>query len=396
MKVLVLGSDGYIGYPLTIELLKTGYEVMGLDDYSRRRRVTEMGSESLTPIEPAIMRKSHLGQTYDNYYSEVGCSLGNDTSGYIKSILASFQPKTIVHLAEQPSAPWSMISAETCKQTQLSNVLGTLDLLWAMRDECPDAHLIKIGTMGEYGTPDCDIPEGMIPDKCMDKNTSIGDALEDPADCPMAGLPFPRSPNSFYHLSKVHDTHNIIFASKLWGLTVTDIMQGIVFGVKIDKEIDIELTRFDYDECFGTVINRFCAQAISGIPLTIYGGGGQIRGLLPLVDSIKCITLLINNPPDRQTYRTINQFGSISSINDLAGDVMEEAEHFGLQVQVRHLGNPRTESENHHFKPTNQTLIDLGYYPSGLKEQIGILIKDILQYKDDVIQTVITPTISWE
>lgn len=395
MKVLVLGSDGYIGYPLTIELLKTGYEVMGLDDYSRRRRVTEMGSESLTPIEPAIMRKSHLGQTYDNYYSEVGCSLGNDTSGYIKSILASFQPKTIVHLAEQPSAPWSMISAETCKQTQLSNVLGTLDLLWAMRDECPDAHLIKIGTMGEYGTPDCDIPEGMIPDKCMDKNTSIGDALEDPADCPMAGLPFPRSPNSFYHLSKVHDTHNIIFACKTWGLTATDIMQGIVYGVRVEKEKGLDLTRFDYDECFGTVVNRFCTQAVAGLPMTVYGGGGQVRGFLPLKDSIRCLILAITNPPDAGAYRTFNQFGTVVSVLELTQIIDTEAQHYGFRPTIRQLGNPRTEQENHYFNPTNKTLVDLGYTPSQMRDQIGILIGDIIKYKDDVIKTVINPTISW-
>lgn len=392
MRILVLGSDGYIGYPLTIHLLKLGHSVMGVDDYSRRRRVNELGGASLTPIEPAIMRKAHMSREYDRYFSEVGCSLGNDSSGFIKSILASFMPDTIVHLAEQPSAPWSMYSVENCKQTQLSNVLGTLDLLWAMKEECPAAHLVKLGTMGEYGTPNCDIPEGMIPERCLDPDYSHGPQGH---SCPMRGLPFPRSPNSFYHLSKVHDTHNIIFASNTWGLACTDIMQGIVFGVRVGKEKGIELTRFDYDECFGTVINRFCVQAVAGIPLTIYGGGGQTRGFLPLKDSINCIALIINNPPDRFTYRTFNQFGTTRTIYDLANIVIREASHYGINPIVRHLSNPRTEQENHHFEPDNSSLIKLGYTPSMTEEQIGILIGDVLKHKDDINTGVIEPSITW-
>ena len=400
MKILVLGSDGYIGYPLVLHLLKRGNEVMGVDDYSRRRRVNEIGSKSLIPIEPAIVRKSYLSKNYPNYFSEVGCSLGNDSAGFIKSILHSFRPDTIVHLAEQPSAPWSMKNAEFAKQTQLSNVLGTLDLLWAIREVCPRAHLIKLGSMGEYGTPECDIPEGTIPEGCIGSHESskidgyIKTNQGFVVNCPMAGLPFPRSPNSFYHLSKVHDTHNIIFASKTWDLTCTDIMQGVVFGVNRTNN-EMELTRFDYDECFGTVINRFCVQAMTGQSLTVYGEGNQTRGFLSLNDSIECLSLAIDNPPERGDYRTFNQFGHIISIHDLARMIVEEAEHHNMFPAIISMLNPRTELDGHYYNPRNLKLNDLGYIPSSLRSGIAELLASLRGYIHEVNKDVMLPTIAW-
>ena len=285
-----------------------------------------------------------------------------------------------------------MISPNKAGETQRENVIGTLDVLWAMKDEAPDAHLIKLGTMGEYGTPNCDIPEGMIPERCLDPDYSHGPQGH---SCPMHGLPFPRSPNSFYHLSKVHDTHNIIFANKIWGLTCTDIMQGIVYGVRVGREGDMDLTRFDYDECFGTVINRFCVQAVAGIPLTVYGGGGQFRGFLPLKDSINCLILAITHPPNRTTYRTFNQFGTTRSITALADMVVSEARHFGIYANVNSVSNPRVEQEGHHFAPTNKTLLDLGYTPSQMEDQVARLIDDVIKYKDNINTSVIGPTITW-
>jgi len=260
MKVLILGIDGYIGWPLAMHLRERGHEVIGLDNLIRRYRVQHEGSESLIPIDGIVKRQQEFPIETTGLKSLT--KLGSDLDA-------------IIHLAEQPSAPWSMRSVDTAIKTQYHNVLGTLNLLWLMQEHCPDAHLLKLGTMGEYGTPDCVIPEGTIPRLCIGIESMQSENYSVSTPCPMKGLPFPRSAGSFYHLSKVHDTYNIIFACKTWGLRSTDIMQGVVFG-------HLPGTRFDYDECFGTVINRFCVQAVAGVPLTIYGEGGQTRGYLPL------------------------------------------------------------------------------------------------------------------
>ena len=390
MKVLILGSDGYIGFPLTIHLLKKDHEVIGVDDYSRRRRVNEIGSDSLTPIDTRIMRKSLLRNSFLNYHDTVNCTLGFDSPGYIKSILNSFKPDAIIHLAEMPSAPWSMKDVNHAGMTQRENVIGTLDLLWAMKEECPEAHLIKLGTMGEYGTPECDIPEGKIPTLCLNE------VLHKPP-CSMKGLLFPRTPGSFYHLSKVHDTLNIHFACRNWGLTSTDIMQGVLFGVKVTgNETESELTRFDYDEYFGTAINRFCAQAIINHPLTVYGKGNQTRGFLPLKDSIQCLTIVLENPPEAGEYRTLNQFENTYMINDLADVVCSASRGMGLNPSIEHIENPRFELEDHYYNPAHQKLFDLGYKPTkDIWGEIANLLSDILPYKDRVKPGVIKPVTKW-
>ena len=389
MKILILGYDGYLGWPLTLHLLKKGHEVAGLDSFVRRQRVRDYSSNSLTPIETPMYRRLMLKE-YPNYIDEkMDISLG-DESFIIRNILREINPDTIVHLAEQPSAPWSMIDAEKASKTQYQNVIGTLHLLWAIKEVCPEAHLVKLGTMGEYGTPNCEIPEGGIPLRCK--------VLKPTQDrCPMAGLPFPKSPGSFYHLSKVHDTNNIIFACKNWNLRSTDIMQGVVFGVKVTgEESERELTRFDYDQYFGTVINRFCTQAIIEHPLTVYGSGGQTRGFLPLKDSIQCMTLAIENPPKIGEYRTLNQFENTYTINELADSVAMAADSLDLNVGISHIDNPRKESERHYYNPDHQKLFDLGYEPTkNVYEHIRNLIADILPYKDRVIKKVIMPTINW-
>lgn len=389
MKVLILGSDGYIGYPLMIHLLEKDHEVFGLDNFSRRRRVNEVGSDSLTPITPALSRKHYLRSKYKNFDDQADVTLGIDDPNFIRAILGHVQPDAIIHLAEQPSASWSMISSQKASETQFENVIGTLHLLWAMKEECPDAHLIKLGTMGEYGTPNCDIPEGMIPDEC------VKGGLQFRSTCHMKGLPFPRSPNSFYHLSKVHDTHNIIFACKTWNLRSTDIMQGIVFGLN-NPDNDEEITRFDYDEYFGTAINRFCAQAIIEHPLTVYGSGYQQRGFLPLKDSIQCLTIALENSPKFGEYRTFNQFENIYSINKLAQMVTVGTRELGLEVGYTNLENPRTESEDHYYNPINKKLFDLGYKPTtDIQDEITNLIKSILPYTNRVKKEVILPKTKW-
>lgn len=396
MKIIVLGADGYIGYPLTLHLLNLGHEVATLDNNIRRARVNGVGSNSLTPILPPQERidiiKSKAG-----YIGSMHFGLGINDPGHLRNFLHDIKPDAIVHLAEQPSAPWSMIDPYEASNTQQENVIGTLHLLWAIKEECPKAHLVKLGTMGEYGTPKCDIPEGMIPKSpCawIPHEMPEKNFLKLDKKCPMSGLLFPRQPGSFYHASKVHDTYNIEFACRNWGLRSTDIMQGVVFGL-IETELE-QITRFDYDEYFGTAINRFCAQALIEHPLTVYGLGKQTRGFLTLSDSIQCLTIAIENPPDSGEYRTFNQFENIYSINSLAIGTQQAAKHYELNVSIDHIPNPRKEDEEHYYNPIHQKLLDLGYKPNiDLFGEIHKLIGQLLPYKDRVIKEVIIPRTNW-
>ena len=394
-RVLILGIDGYIGWSLANHLLKKGgYEVCGLDNLSRRKFVELIGSDSLTPIATIAARERHLTHHFNFIDRIARVPLSSDYS--IDRILSEYKPDTIVHLAEQPSAPFSMRSVKDAIATQQENVCGTLSLLWAMRRNCPDAHLVKLGTMGEYGTPNCDIPEGFIPSKpCAWTADMAGGSLI--RACPMRGLPFPKLAGSFYHLSKVHDTNNIHFSCRTWGLRSTEIMQGVVFGLN-DFVNEVEITRFDYDQYFGTVINRFCAQAISNHPLTIYGYGGQIRGYLPLKDSIQCLNLIIDNPPSEGEYRLFNQFENIYSVNDLANEVQQAALSLGIEVGLAYLNNPRevVELENHYYNPDHQKLFDLGYEPTkDIRAEIIKLINQLMPYRKAVKPSVIIPTTTW-
>jgi len=383
-RVLVLGIDGYIGYTLALHLLKNGYEVAGLDNYSRRRWVKKLGGDSLTPIATPRARDQYL-RSFENFIDQTSCINLKDYF-LISRILDSYRPDTIVHLAEQPSAPYSMLSANACIETQQENTIGTLALLWAIREKCPDAHLIKIGSMGEYGTPNCPIPEGIIPEKCLGTPS---------LSCPMSGLLFPRQPGSFYHLSKVHDTYNIDFACRTWGIRATDIQQGVVFGCNASSN-ETELTRFDYDECFGTVINRFCVQALIGTPLTIYGKGTHVRSILPLKDSIQCLNLAIDYPAEPGEYRNLNQYGEYYDINTMATMVMDAAANYDIEPDYQHLESPRTEALRHIYEPINSNLINLGYKPTD--DMIGAiteLIGNIRPYVTRVIPHTIAPKTQW-
>lgn len=387
MKIIVLGADGYIGYPLTLHLLNLGHEVATLDNEIRRQRVRGIRSNSLTEISKWYERKEYL-KSKVGYLGNFAFHLGKNDPNYLRIYLKDIKPDAIVHLAEQPSAPWSMIDPYKAATTQQENVIGTLHLLWAMKEECPNAHLVKLGTMGEYGTPDCVIPEGKIPKDCINIKGRHW------PECSMQGLLFPRTAGSFYHLSKVHDTYNIEFCCRNWGLRSTDIMQGVVFGL-MSTEPE-EITRFDYDEYFGTAINRFCAQAIIEHPLTVYGKGNQKRGFLPLKDSIECLTIALNNPPEEGEYRTLNQFESVYSINELADIVCRSAKVWGLQVGSQHISNPRKEAEDHYYNPIREKLPALGYEPTvDIEGEVTELIGQLLPFKDRVKKDVILPRTKW-
>lgn len=394
MKIAVLGIDGYIGWPLAMHLLNEGHEVCGLDNYIRRQRIRSLGSNSLTTISKVLDRDLYISELPTFHDKIANISMTNYM--VLSSFILFHKPDAIVHLAEQPSAPWSMKGSKEAAITQYENVTGTLNLLWAMKEHCPNAHLVKLGTMGEYGTPDCDIPEGVIPENCIGiyGTDYDGDFKDQVHSCPMSGLLFPRSPGSFYHLSKVHDTHNINFACRNWGLRSTDIMQGVVFG--LTDTSPFKITRFDYDEYFGTAINRFCAQAISGHPLTIYGKGNQTRGFLPLKDSIQCLTLVLEHPSKEGEYRTLNQFENTYSINKLAAMVYDEATKLGLKPSMKYLENPRIEADKHYYNPGHQKLFNMGYEPTtSIKGEINILLKALLPYKDNAIKEVIMPKTNW-
>lgn len=405
MNVLILGIDGYLGWPLALYLKQRGHEVHGLDNFSRRRRVKGLGCESLTPITDWLFRSSWLRQHQPDFH-RANITLGENDPSHIRSFLEDVKPDAIVHLAEQPSAPWSMRDVYNASATQIENIIGTLHLLWAMHEVCPNAHLIKLGTMGEYGTPDCDIPEGEIPlDPCLyvrESRFAVEDRDDTPPSmypkCPMSGLQFPRKAGSWYHLTKVHDSFNIEFACRNWGLQSTDIMQGPVFGVRTTRELDEDLiTRFDYDEQFGTIINRFCAQAVADYPLTVYGEGGQTRGYLPIRDSMYCITLALENPPAPREYRVFNQFERTYTANELATIVQIASKDHGLGVKINHYENPRKEAEVHYYNPHRQKLVDLGYQPTtDITPAVSELIGDILPYKDRIKPHLIIPETRWD
>lgn len=383
MKVFIAGIDGYLGWPLAQYLASRGHTIAGVDHLLRRQWVEELGSQSALPIRSIDERQQVFQHRYGK---QLVFRYGNlQDYGFLKSCLAEFLPDAIVHLAEMPSAPYSMIDQDHSVFTQQNNVIGSLNLLWAMREICPTSHLIKLGTMGEYGTPNIDIPEGFFEIEYRGRKDK---------------LPFPRQANSFYHLSKVHDSHNTMFACKTWGLTATDIMQGIVFGTQFDEtENDPSLsTRLDFDQCFGTVINRFCCQAVIGHPLTVFGGGSQIRSFLPLRDSMQCISLILENPPSQGEYRVINQFDETYSLNQLAAAVQKTALEYGRNVEIYHYDNPRTEMDKHYYKPDRNQLVEIGYKPSGsLTNELKLMIRDLASNTERIRekQSSLLPIIRW-
>jgi UDP-sulfoquinovose synthase len=281
MRVLILGGDGYLGWPTAMRFSARGHEVSIVDNFSRRRWHTELSTDSLTPIASLAERIEAWREASGN---EIHPYVGSiEDFSFLDSVIAETLPETIVHYGEQPSAPYSMKSRATAVETQYTNVIGTLNLLFAIRDRVPDCHLVKLGTMGEYGTPNIDIEEGFIEIEHNGRKDT---------------LPFPKLPGSLYHLSKVHDSHNIHFACRIWGLRATDLNQGVVYGIETEESAGDErlVTRFDYDEYFGTVLNRFCVQAVIGHPLTVYGEGGQTRGFLNIRDTLQCVELAVANP----------------------------------------------------------------------------------------------------
>jgi UDP-sulfoquinovose synthase len=355
MRICVLGADGYLGWPTALHLSARGHDVVAVDSLVRRRWDRRGGTHSLVPLasmENRVARwQAESGRTIE--WTRVDLC----DAAALHDLIARTQPDAVVHFAEQRSAPYSMISREHCVETQVNNVVGTLNLLYAMHELVPDAHLVKLGTMGEYGTPNIDIEEGWLE---VEHNGRRDRML------------YPKLPGSFYHLSKVHDSHNIEFTCRIWGMRATDLNQGVVYGMST-AETDLHpqlATRFDYDHIWGTALNRFCVQAAIGHPITVYGKGGQTRGFLDIRDTVRCIELACLNPAARGEFRVFNQFTEQFSVQELAEKVQHARSEHGLQTQIDHVPNPRVEKDEHYYNAKHQHLLDLGLQPHLLQETL--------------------------
>jgi UDP-sulfoquinovose synthase len=381
MKIGILGGDGYCGWATALYLSQKGHSVAIVDNFSRRQWDYELGVQTLTPIRPLAERlrvwQELTGNTIELYAGDV------TDYDFLSSAIQAIEPDAVIHFAEQRAAPYSMIDRKHAVFTQVNNVVGTLNLLFALREFQPDCHLIKLGTMGEYGTPNIDIEEGYI--------TIEHNGRRDV-------LPYPKQPGSFYHLSKVHDSHNILFACRIWGLRATDLNQGVVYGT-VTAEVALDealINRFDYDEVFGTVLNRFCVQAAVGYPLTVYGKGGQTRGYLDLRDTMRCVELACLTPANRGECRVFNQFTEQFSVMELARMVKAAGKKLGLSVEIEHLPPPRVESEDHYYNAKHSKLIDLGLQPHFLSESLlDSLMNIALKYRDRIDESLFPPQVNW-
>jgi UDP-sulfoquinovose synthase len=382
MRILILGGDGYLGWPTAMRFSARGHDVSIVDNFSRRRWHTENSTDSLTPIASLEDRIEAWREVSGG--REIRAFIGSmEDPEFIDRTIDETTPDAIVHYAEQPSAPYSMRSRRAAVETQYTNVIGTLNLLFAIRDKVPDCHLVKLGTMGEYGTPNIDIEEGYIEIEHKGRKDV---------------LPYPKLPGSLYHLSKVHDSHNLHFACRIWGLRATDLNQGVVYGIETEESEADErlLTRFDYDQYFGTVLNRFCVQAVIGHPLTVYGEGGQTRGFLNIRDTLQCVELAVSNPADLGEFRVFNQFTEQFSVAELAELVRRSAAERGLDVEIKSFPNPRVEAESHYYNAANTKLHDLGLEPHLLGEELVHSVLGVIErHRDRVIERAILPTTRW-
>ena len=381
MRVAVLGGDGYCGWATALYLSKKGHSVAIVDNFIRRQWDRELGVQTLTPIRTLSDRlrvwRELTGKPIELFVGDV------TDYDFLSSAIKTFGPEAVVHFAEQRAAPYSMIDRKHAVFTQVNNVVGTLNLLYALREFQPDCHLVKLGTMGEYGTPNIDIEEGYI--------TIEHNGRKDV-------LPYPKQPGSFYHLSKAHDSHNIMFCCKIWGLRATDLNQGVVYGTMTDETALDEalINRFDYDEVFGTVLNRYCVEAAVSMPLTVYGKGGQTRGFLDLRDTVRCVEISLLNPAASGEFRVFNQFTEQFSVLELARMVQAAGKKLGLEVRVDHIPDPRVEAEEHYYNAKHSKLIELGLRPHLLSDSLlDSLMNIALRYRNRIDTTKMMPQVNW-
>ena len=382
MKILVLGGDGYLGWPTAMYLANKGHDVSVVDNFQRRLWDFEIGANSLIPI---VSLQERVDVWAELGGRPIDVHVGDITNwDFVEHVFRVTEPEAIVHYAEHRSAPFSMLSRRHAVTTQVNNVVGTLNIVFAMKDLAPDAHLVKLGTMGEYGTPNIDIEEGFI-EVSHNGRSDV--------------LPYPKQAASFYHLSKVHDSNNIMFVCRAWGIRSTDLNQGVVYGVHTD-ETNLEprlATRFDYDDVWGTALNRFCVEAAIDHPITVYGKGGQTRGFLDIRDTLQCIELAVENPAGPGEYRVFNQFTEQFSVLELAEMVADAARKLGWDPIIENIANPRVEMEEHYYNAKHTGLLDLGLAPHFLSETlIDGLLDTVRDHRDLVNRRLLYPGHSWK
>jgi UDP-sulfoquinovose synthase len=383
MRILILGGDGYLGWPTAMYLSSKGHEIAVLDNMVKRFWEAEIGVEPLGPIRPLHIRVQRWEELTGR---KISVFIGDIAENHrlIYKVMDEFRPDAVVHYAEQPSAPFSMIDRDKCLHTQRNNVLGTRNLMFAIQHTNPETHIVKLGTMGEYGTPNIDIEEGWLDLEHKGRRDRVL---------------YPKKPHSFYHLSKVHDSANLEFACRIWGMRVTDLNQGVVYGIDTDEtRMHPDLaTSFHYDAVFGTVLNRFVVQAVHGTPLTIYGKGGQTRGVLNIRDTIQCVELALLHPADKGEFRVFNQFTEQFSVADLAQRVQRVAVESGIPAEINHIDNPRNELEDHYYNAIHSALPALGLKPHLLDDAvIGHMIEIARGFKERIDNSVLLPTVKWK
>jgi UDP-sulfoquinovose synthase len=381
MRVLICGGDGYLGWPTAMDFAAKGHDVMVVDNYLRRTIARSTRSEALLEA-PNLDDRAELFLATAGHRIEVRIGDCADST-FINSVFSSFEPDTVIHYAEQPSAPYSMRGFHEARLTFDNNLRVTFALIWAILQFKPDCHMVKLGTMGEYGTPNIDIEEGWID---IEHNGRKEKFL------------FPRQAGSLYHTTKVLDTDLLWFYVRTYGLRVTDLMQGPVYGLSTDQaDLDDRLLpNFHYDDIFGTVVNRFLVQAVAGIPLTVYGKGGQTRGYLNLRDTLQCVYLAATNPADLRELRIFNQFTEQFTVNQLAERVSRAGNLLGLNVAVQSIANPRRELEDHYYNAQHSGLIELGLTPHLMTEDVLVgMLERVIANKSRIEMKKIMPRVRW-
>ena len=382
MRVLIAGGDGYLGWPTAMHFAVRGHDVLAVDNFLRRRIAEETGSQALMP-NPELAERSAVFAELTGH--QVGAEVA-DFCDYARTeeIVGAFAPDVIVHYAEQPSAPYSMIGHHEAHLTLQNNLAATFNLIWAVLEQAPDCHIVKLGTMGEYGTPDIDIEEGWIDIEHKGRSDRFL---------------FPRQAGSLYHTTKILDTDLLWFYVRMFGLRVTDLMQGPVYGLSTpEADVDARLMpNFHYDDIFGTVVNRFLVQAVAGVPLTVYGTGGQTRGYLNINDTLQCVDLAAAHPPERGELRILNQFTETLSVNEIAEIVARVGNGMDLDVRIESIANPRKEAEDHYYNPAHSGLLELGLEPHFLTDDVAAaLLEQVSEYSELIDTGKIMPRVRWE
>ncbi len=381
MRVLILGGDGYLGWPTAMDLSSAGHDVVVVDNYLRRRIAEATDSDALM-VAPSLSERAQIFKGVSGH--EIDVRIGDlSDSDIIFGIVRAFMPDTIVHYAEQPSAPYSMRGFSEARETFQNNLDVTFNCIWAVKELAPDCQIVKLGTMGEYGTPDIDIEEGWIDIEHKGRKDRFL---------------YPRAAGSLYHTTKVLDTDLLWFYVRTYGIRVTDLMQGPVYGISTEgADLDEKLCpNFHYDDIFGTLVNRFLVQAVAGIPLTVYGQGGQTRGYLNLRDTLQCVRLATENPADAGELRIFNQLTETFCVNEVADRIKAVGDSIGLDVSIQPIQNPRKEKEEHYYNPVHSGLIDLGLEPTYMTDDvIAAMLERVISNKERIVTRRIMPRVRW-